>query len=333
MPIRRQLATALVATLGMTLGSAALAADPPATPTPSAVAAPSRPDLVRLVRLKLSAADLASAEAWTEDWKREYGPDATWLDARAWLARGAWMLHQYDRALAFAGEVRAAIGEPKPELLIPLGAALEVEGRILAERAGEAPAAAFFREVETLSPDAAFRSRMWKNINRLELVGQAAPALTIADHVGPIPPSLAALRGRPVLLFLWNYRCGDCRASAPTLAALHDRYADKGLAILAPTRLSGTINDGKAATPAEEKAEIARELATTYKGTPDLVAPIGTETMIRYGASATPTFVLIDGEGIVRLYEPTRLTIAALSAAIEPLLAPPASAADSVKVL
>jgi thiol-disulfide isomerase/thioredoxin len=333
MPIRRALATALVAALGMAVGSAALAANPPATPVPTAVAAPSRPDLVRLVRFKLSAADLASAEAWTEDWKREYGPDATWLDARAWLARGAWMLHQYDRALAFAGEVRAAIGEPKPELLIPLGAALEVEGRILAERAGVASGAAFFREVETLSPDTAFRARMWKNINRLELVGQTAPPLAVADHVGPISPSLAALRGRPVLLFLWNYRCGDCKASAPTLATVHDRYADRGLAILAPTRLAGRRADDSVATPTEEKAEIARELATTYQGTPDLAVPVDTETMIRYGASATPTFVLIDGEGIVRLYEPTRLTIAALSAAIEPLLAPPAPAADSVKVL
>lgn len=42
--------------------------------------------------------------------------------------------------------------------------------------------------------------------------------------------------------------------------------------------------------------------------------------MVRYGASATPTFVLIDRKGIVRLYAPTRLTEAELSRRIEELI-------------
>jgi thiol-disulfide isomerase/thioredoxin len=325
MPNRRVLTILLTATLASVLARAGVAsasvASPPAATPPAATSEASRPNLVRLVRLKLSAADLASAEAWTEDWKRDFGADATWLDARAWLARGAWMLGEHDRALAFAREVRAAISEPKPELLIPLGAALEVEGRVLAEREGASSGARFFRAAEKLSSDAAFRARMWKNVNRLELVGQAAPPLGVTDHVGSQPPTLAALGGRPALLFFWNYRCGDCEASAPTLVALHERYAKNGLVILAPTRYYGQKSDGSAATPEEEKAEIARELAGPYAGLADLAAPIDTDTSIRYGASATPTFVLIDREGIVRLYAPTRLTLAALSAAIEPLLA------------
>ena len=40
-----------------------------------------RPELVRLVRGKLSAADLSSAAAWVEDWKRDYGVDDTYLEA------------------------------------------------------------------------------------------------------------------------------------------------------------------------------------------------------------------------------------------------------------
>ena len=325
--VERMLTAALTAALASTGAFAANTPSPP-LPTPSAAVTPPpartpapRPDLVRIVRLKLSAADLASAEAWTEDWRRDVGADATWLDARAWLARGAWMLRDYDRALAFAREVRAAIPEAEPELLIPLGAALEVEGRIRAEREGAAAGVRFFREATALSPDIAFRSRMWKNVNRLELVGQPAPPLGTARHVGPTPPSLAALRGRPVLLFLWNYRCGDCRASAPTLAAINSRFGPLGLTILAPTRLYGAKSDGSAATPEEESAEIGRELATKYAELGSLSVPIDTETMVRYGASATPTFVLIDRDGVVRLYEPTRLTVTALSEAIEPLIA------------
>jgi hypothetical protein len=43
--------------------------------------------------------------------------------------------------------------------------------------------------------------------------------------------------------------------------------------------------------------------------------------MIRYGVSATPTWVLVDAQGIVRLYAPTRLTEADLSQQIESLFA------------
>ena len=232
------------------------------------------------------------------------------------------MLRQPDRALAFAREVREAIPRPAPETLTAFGAALEVEGRVTAEREGNAAGARYFREAATLSPDTAFRSRMWKNVNRLELVGRPAPEVSVSEFAGAAPATLAALRGRPVLLYFWAAACGDCRASAPTLARLSETFAPRGLAIVAPTRLYGPGRDGEPATPADEKAAIAAALATTYRGVSGLSAPVDTETMVRWGASATPTFAVVDRGGIVRLYEPTRLTFDALAAAIEPLLAP-----------
>ncbi|HVT58214.1 MAG TPA: TlpA disulfide reductase family protein [Thermoanaerobaculia bacterium] len=298
--------------------ASSLSAAAPATAAPGA-GAPARPDLVRIVRFKLSAADLASAEAWTDDWRRDFGSDATWIDARAWLARGAWMLGEKDRALVFAAEVRAAIAEPSPETLTALGAAIEVEGRILAERQGAAAGVRFFHDAEKLSTDPAFRSRLWKNVNRLELVGQPAPPWSVAEHVGTVPPTLASLRGRPVLLFLWAAGCGDCRASAPTVAEVRARFGPRGLSVVAPTRLWGFEHDGVKATPAEERAEISRVLREEYKMA-DLPVPVDADALVRYGASATPTFVLIDTRGIVRLFAPTRMTYAALAAAIEPLL-------------
>jgi len=42
--------------------------------------------------------------------------------------------------------------------------------------------------------------------------------------------------------------------------------------------------------------------------------------MLRYGVSSTPTLVLIDRDGIVRMYRPTRMTEAELSRRIEALL-------------
>ena len=42
--------------------------------------------------------------------------------------------------------------------------------------------------------------------------------------------------------------------------------------------------------------------------------------MLAYGVSSTPTLVLIDRQGIVRLYRPTRITEAELSRRIEALV-------------
>jgi hypothetical protein len=43
--------------------------------------------------------------------------------------------------------------------------------------------------------------------------------------------------------------------------------------------------------------------------------------MVRYGVSATPTLVLVDRKGLVRVYTPTRLSEAELTRRIDALLA------------
>lgn len=44
---------------------------------------------------------------------------------------------------------------------------------------------------------------------------------------------LAALRGRPVLLNFWATWCLPCREEMPSLQALHEAYASRGLALIA----------------------------------------------------------------------------------------------------
>jgi len=48
----------------------------------------------------------------------------------------------------------------------------------------------------------------------------------------------------------------------------------------------------------------------------NIPAPISEENMKNYGASTTPTIVLIDRQGIVRLYHPGNMTLDELRAAI-----------------
>lgn len=276
-------------------------------------------DLVRGVRGKLSAGDLASGEAAVERYRAETGVDKEYLDAVGWLARGAEMLGKREKAAAWVAELRREIPAEKDDLTIALGAAIEVEGRLRAASEGRGAALRFLEKELAAAKDPAFRSRISKNINLLGLEGQKAPEIGAQEVLGK-KTRLSDLAGKPVLLFFWANWCGDCKAESPKLARLQAKYGPKGLAMLAPTRFYGEV-DGKPATPAAEKDVVAKVWAETYPGLSGVSVPIDTETMVRYGASATPTYALVDRKGIVRLYAPTRLTEAELSRRIEELLA------------
>jgi thiol-disulfide isomerase/thioredoxin len=272
-------------------------------------------DLVRLVRFKLSAGDLASGEAAAEDYRRTTGVDAEYLDAAGWLARGAQMLGRREKAAGYAAEVRKAIPAEDPALLVPLGAAIEVEGRLLLTGDGRGAALRYWETELARAKDPSLRSRIRKNMNLVSLEGEKAP------EIGGAGPRLTNFSGRPVLLFFWAAGCGDCKAESVKLARLYAQYAPKGLGVVAPTRLYGS--DHKDATPEPEAAQIEKAWAEIYPGLAAVPRPVDTETMVRYGVSATPTWVLVDGKGVVRLYAPTRLTEAELSRRIESLLTGP----------
>lgn len=282
-------------------------------------AVPTFAALVSGVRMKLSAGDLQSGIAAAEDYKRDTGVDAEYLNAIGWLARGAWMLHQPALAEKYLAELHRELPVEKDGFVTPFGAAIEVEGRMIAERKGRAAAIRYWNEALAAAKDPALRARINKNINLVSLEGHAAPPIAMTDFVGTAPAS-DLMKGKPVLLFLWANWCGDCKAQAPSLARVWQKYRDKGLIVVAPTRYYGTV-DEKPATPEEEKARVAKVWAETYAGLDGVTAPIDSEADIKYGASATPTFVLIDRKGIVRLYTPTRLSEEEMSRRIDAVLA------------
>jgi predicted transcriptional regulator len=59
----------------------------------------------------------------------------------------------------------------------------------------------------------------------------------------------------------------------------------------------------------------------------DVPVPVSAANHQRYGVSSTPTVVVLDRQGIVRLYHPGQLTNDELEAQLRPLLSAPATAA------
>jgi thiol-disulfide isomerase/thioredoxin len=146
---------------------------------------------------------------------------------------------------------------------------------------------------------------------RMDLVGAAAPAWSDTQSVaGSFPASLAALRGKVVVLDFWATWCGPCRFVAPKLDALQTRYGAQGLSVV-----------GISTEDASDVAPFAQQMGIHYGVGSD---PHG-KTTRAYGVVSLPTLVVIDKRGTVRDvsigYDP--LSDARLDATVRSLLAEP----------
>src|SRR5512142_1870777 len=116
-----------------------LAPDTAPTPTATPAAPPPMIDL-RMLRFKISAGDLYSAESILEAHRAESGEDGEYVLGLAWLARGAALLGDWDAATRYAKSAReiaaARLGNPPvyeghSEATYALGTAIEVAAQAL----------------------------------------------------------------------------------------------------------------------------------------------------------------------------------------------------------
>jgi thiol-disulfide isomerase/thioredoxin len=306
--------------------TAATGSPPPVTPAPATPAPAPPPSLNTAIRNKLAANDLLSAESILEVHRAKNGEDGAYLVGLSWLARGALLAGDGEKADRYAADVRARCADSvahgsdlskSHDVEIALGAAIEVAAQRL-ERTKDTKAAASYvrEELARWGGPVAFRSRLNKRLNMLTLTGTPAPELAIEDFVGDPPPTLASLRGKPVLLFVWAEWCGDCRAQEAALARVQARHAGKGLQIIALTR----HYEPNLADRAREKARVDSVWKADYRDMSNTPIVLSTASDERYGGSSTPTFVFIDRAGIVRRYTPTRLTEAELDRTLSDLV-------------
>jgi len=272
--------------------------------------------------------NLATAERVVRASQQQSGSTPEFAAALSWLARGELLAKRLDRADAYAVESRKLADhlllthklDSDPWLPTAVGAAIEVHAQVLAAHGATGDAVEFLREQLASFRATSIGERIQKNFNLLSLEGKPAPALDESDWLGSKPPVLAALRGHPVLLFFWAHWCSDCKAEVPILAQLRRIYGPKGLVLIAPTRFYGYAAQGEDAAPAVEKQYIERVRRQFYAALGDVAVPLSNANFLKYGASTTPTLVLIDSAGVVRLYHPGNLSGPELAAHIQALL-------------
>jgi thiol-disulfide isomerase/thioredoxin len=123
-----------------------------------------------------------------------------------------------------------------------------------------------------------------------------------------------------VLLFFWAHWCGDCKAEAPIITQLRSEYAPKGLTVIGPTRLYGYTAQTENASASDELAYVDAVRKRFYGGLLDMPVPISKYDFDVYGASTTPTLVLLDRAGKVAMYHPGALPYDQLKAEVEKIV-------------
>ena len=320
--MKRTISALILSLFVVALGMPTLAKEQAAT-------APAPKTIVNLVRDAIAENDFRKAEQLARADMKALGRTPLAIEAFSWLGRGAVARQQYDVAMTYSARTYEMVEQQlktrqldaESHLPIALGAAIEVQALALAGQGKRSEAIMTLqREIERYKGTSIIM-RLNKNVNLLNLEGQPAFPIESQEWLGP-KTSLAALKGKPVVLFLWAHWCGDCKKQGPILDALVNKYRSTGITVVAPTQRFGYVEKRKPAGPAEEFAYIERVRDEFYPWMKTVSAPVSDDLYLRYGVSTTPTYVMIDRDGKVSSYLPGQPTSDELEVLIKRVVAP-----------
>lgn len=291
-------------------------------------AGPAWGGIIEDVRAALAQNNAGGAASALESYRTQRGIDPEYTEALSWMGRNALLQRDYNQAYALAKRTETLAGaqlkkrklDAEPHLPLALGAAFEVQAQVLAARGEQKQAALLLRRALNAYPSTSITARLQKNLNLITLLGKPAPALNLSEQLGAGASSLVRKKGSPVLLFFWAHWCGDCKREGPIIARLQSEYGPRGLAVIAPTQHYGYAAAGEDASPAQEKSYIQRVWERYYPALQAVPVPMSRRNFDTYGASTTPTLVLVDRKGDVAMYHPGAMAYEELRAEIEKVL-------------
>lgn len=120
-------------------------------------------------------------------------------------------------------------------------------------------------------------------INKL-LGGKPAPEFTFTDLQGK-QVALSAYKGKTVLLDFWATWCGPCRADAPALDQLYEKYSGKDLMIIGVS--------------VDEDRAIVEKFLSKHPHPYPIVLTTENEMPRAYQIGVFPTYIVIDADGNV----------------------------------
>jgi len=292
------------------------------------VAAPA--GIIDDVQAQVGQNHYAAAESRLRDYRARHGITPEYLEALSWAGRAAVAMKQWGQASGYARETRKLSEQlltkqkldSEAHLPIALGAAYEVIAQSMAATGQRKQAITLLRGALAKYGETSIAARLQKNLNLLTFVGRPAPSLETTQYLGPKPPALASLKGSPVLLFFWAHWCGDCKAEVPIVTRLRQEFSRAGLVVIGPTQLYGYTAQEDNASPNREKMYIEAVRQRFYRSLMDMPVPVSKANFNTYGASTTPTLVLVDRAGNVAMYHPGAMPYEELRMAIEKVTTP-----------
>jgi thiol-disulfide isomerase/thioredoxin len=282
-----------------------------------------------IVQASLASGNPTLAKQVLSEYRKVRGTTPEYIEAFSWVGRAALAAKDYPAAEQNAAEVRKLCLDQlthrkldaEPSLPTALGASIEVQALSAAAQGRRDEAVTFLRAETTRWANTSIRARIQKNLNLLTLEGKPAPPLEIRQSVTDRKPlSLLQHRGHPLLLFFWAHWCSDCKNEIAIIAKLQQVYGSHGLIVIAPTQHYGYVAGGQDAKPDVETKYIKTVYAEYYGALGPVEVPLSEENFVNYGVSTTPTLVLVDAHGVVKLYNPGAMDYNHLAARIQPLL-------------
>ena len=301
-------------------------------PAPQEIAKPAPPPktIVQLVRDALAAKDFERAEVLAVNEMAASKESPISIEAFSWLGRDLVSRKRWDEAMTYASRTYGIVEEQlkhrklddEPRLPIALGAAIEVQAQALAGQGRRSEAVMHLQREMEQYKGTSIIMRLNKNMHLVSLEGQSALPWASKETLGPKAPTLAELRGKPVVLFLWAHWCGDCKTQGPLLESVVNKYRDSGITVLAPTQRFGYAEKRRPVGPEEELKYIEQVRDQFYPWMKNVPVPVSDEVYLRYGVSTTPTYVMIDREGKVSTYLPGQPTVEEIDALVQKIVKP-----------